>query len=262
MGKRLAGFVCVSSKMHPLNVYMRLCRILSSRAARSTRTVGEVTRPLAVLRAAAQNPDLQQKLTAVKESAAKNKQALSQYTWQEKQTTTIKGDVKGQKLFQVRLGPDGKPQKTEVMGMPQSEGGGRGPERPHKREESRRVQRIRPADCSPRSVLRAARPARLQQAFQQGNVMLGPAGGPGIVKMVIKNYVKPNDQVTLVFNQQEKAIQSMQIQSYLSDPKDEVTIAAQYSKLPDGTNHVSTMQINGVSKALTVTSQNSNYQKM
>jgi hypothetical protein len=31
--------------------------------------------------------------------------------------------------------------------------------------------------------------------------------------------------------------------------------------LPDGTNHVSTMQINGVSKELTVTSRNSNYQK-
>jgi hypothetical protein len=32
--------------------------------------------------------------------------------------------------------------------------------------------------------------------------------------------------------------------------------------LPDGTNHVSTMQINGVSKNLLVTTQNSNYQKM
>jgi hypothetical protein len=74
--------------------------------------------------------------------------------------------------------------------------------------------------------------------------------------------VKPNDQVTLVFNQQAKAIQSVQIQSYLSDPKDAVTIAQQFSQLPDGTNHVSTSQINGVSKELTVTSQNSNYQKL
>ena len=82
--------------------------------------------PLAALRAVAQNPDLQQKLAAVKESAAKNKQALAQYTWQEQQTTAIKGDVKGEKLFQVRLGPDGKPQKTETMGTPQSSGGGRG----------------------------------------------------------------------------------------------------------------------------------------
>ena len=91
--------------------------------------------------------------------------------------------------------------------------------------------------------------------------MLGSGGAPGQVKMVIKNYVKPNDQVTLIFNQQAKAIEGMQIQSYLSDPKDAVTIAAQYAQLPDGTNHVSTMQINGVSKQLQVTTQNSDFHK-
>jgi hypothetical protein len=91
--------------------------------------------------------------------------------------------------------------------------------------------------------------------------MLGSGGAPGEVKMVISNYVKPNDKVTLTFNQQAKAIQGMQIQSYLADPKDAVTIAAQYSQLPDGTNHVSTMQINGVSKSLQITTQNSDYHK-
>jgi len=39
-----------------------------------------------------------------------------------------------------------------------------------------------------------------------------------------------------------------------------VTIAAQFAKLPDGTNHVTGTQINGVSKQLTVVTQNSNYQ--
>jgi len=41
-----------------------------------------------------------------------------------------------------------------------------------------------------------------------------------------------------------------------------VTIGVQFSKLPDGTNHVSTSNIDGVSKQLTVAVQNSNYQKM
>jgi len=34
-----------------------------------------------------------------------------------------------------------------------------------------------------------------------------------------------------LFNQQAKAIQSLQIQSYLTDPKDAVTIAAQFSQV-------------------------------
>ena len=34
----------------------------------------------------------------------------------------------------------------------------------------------------------------------------------------IKNYIKPNDLVTLVFNKQTKAIQSIRVASYLDDP--------------------------------------------
>lgn len=216
--------------------------------------------PLAAPRAVAQNPDLQQKLAAVKESAAKNKQMLAQYTWQEKQSTAVKGDVKSEKLFQVRLGPDGKPQKTEVVGTPQSSSG-RGL-KGHIKEKKQEEFKEYGQQIAVLAQQYAPDPERLQQAFQQGNLMLGSGGAPGEVKMVIKNYVKPNDQVTLVFNQQAKAIQSVQIQSYLSDPKDAVTIAQQFSQLPDGTNHVSTSQINGASKELTVTSQNSNYQKL
>jgi hypothetical protein len=91
--------------------------------------------------------------------------------------------------------------------------------------------------------------------------MLGSGGAPGEVKMVITNYIKPNDKVTLIFNQQAKAIQSLDIATYLNDPKDAVTIGAQFSQLPDGTNHVATMEVNGVSKHLLVTTRNSNYQK-
>ncbi|MGC2546142.1 MAG: hypothetical protein WA426_09885, partial [Silvibacterium sp.] len=72
--------------------------------------------------------------------------------------------------------------------------------------------------------------------------------------------IKPNDSVTLVFNRQQKAIQSVRVATYLDDPSDAVTIAAQFAKLPNGINHVSSTQINGVSKQLTVVTQNSNYQ--
>jgi hypothetical protein len=80
--------------------------------------------------------------------------------------------------------------------------------------------------------------------------------------MVIKNYIKPNDEVTLIFNQKTKAIQSLQVASYLKDPKDAVEISAQFAQLPDATNHVANMMINGVSKKITVAVQNSDYQKL
>ena len=175
----------------------------------------------------------------------------------------MKGNVKDTKMFQVHLGPDGKPQKVEMENMPQSSGPHGGPlmrhvEKKKKGEYEEYGEEIRTLA----QQYAQPDPERLQQAFQQGNLMLGSGGAPGEVKMVITNYVKPNDKVMLFFNREAKAIQSLQIQSYLNDPNDRVTISAQYAQLPDGTNHMSAMQINGVSKYLRVTTQNSNYQKM
>jgi hypothetical protein len=97
------------------------------------------------------------------------------------------------------------------------------------------------------------------QAKQQGGISLQP--GMGAVSLVIKNYVKPGDSVTMTINEQTHSPQSLQVSSYLDDPKDAVTISAQFGQLPDGTNHVATTQIDGVSKQLTISTQNSNYQR-
>lgn len=219
---------------------------------------------LATQLAGAQDPEMQQKLAAVKQAAAKNKQSLAQYAWTEKQTISLKGEVKKQTAYEVRLGPDGQPQKTEVAAMPQSSGGGReGRVKEHVKEKKKEeFEEYGQQLAALAHQYAQPDPQRLQQAAQQGNLTLGSAGAPGEIRMVIKNYIKPNDNVTLVFNQQTKAIQNVQVASYLKDPKDAVEISIQFAQLPDGTNHVSNMMVNGKSKKLTVAVQNSNYQKL
>lgn len=214
------------------------------------------------LGAMAQNPELQERLAEVKQSAAANKQSLAHYMWREQQTISIKGEVKKEQLYEVQIGPDGKPQKTELESSA-SGGGGGGPLKKHivkkKKEEfedyAHEIAALAQSYTHPD-------PERLQQAFQQGNVALSSAGAPGEVKLTITNYIKPNDSVVLIFNREVKAIQSLKISSYLQDPKDAVTIAAQFSKLPDGTNHVSSTTVNGESKQLMVQAVNSDYQKI
>ena len=98
------------------------------------------------------------------------------------------------------------------------------------------------------------------QAKQAGNISIQP--GSGTVSLVIKNYVKQGDSVTMTVSEQTHSPVSVQVNSYLNDPKDAVTISAQFAQLPDGTNHVATTTINGVSKQLGINEQNSNYQKM
>lgn len=230
-----------------------------------TWSMGFVILSLSIPEVRAQNQQLQERLAEVKQAAARNKQALAQYTWEEQQTVSIKGDVKKQQLFQVRLGSDGKPQKTEITASQQgSPGGGRrfglrGRIIEKKKEEfedyAHKVAALAQSYTQPE-------PGRLQELFQQGNLTLGAAGMPGEIQIVIHNYLKPGDTVTLVFSRSQKALRAMEISSYLSDPGDAVNISAQFVQVPGGPNHVSSMQIEGVRKQLTVNIQNSNYQRI
>ena len=87
-------------------------------------------------------------------------------------------------------------------------------------------------------------PDRLQQAYSQGNVSVRPDGADGTINLVIQNYIKPGDSVTLTISKETHGPVSAKVSSYLDDQSDVVTITAQFSRLPDGTNHVSSMEIN------------------
>jgi hypothetical protein len=210
----------------------------------------------------AQNPALQEKLTAIKESSAANKQALAHYTWLEQQKFSLKGDVKKSQQFQVQIGPDGQQQKTELNAQPapQPSGGRLRQYIVEKKTDEFEAYGQQIAALGKQYAQLDAQ--ALQQAYQQGNVSIQPDGAEGTVSPIIKSYLKPNDSVTLVFDQQQKAIQSVQVASYLTAPSDAVTIAVQFAKLPDGTNHVATTQVDGVSKQLGVMTQNSMYQPL
>ena len=226
-----------------LSVVMAICAILST-----------------IPKALAQNPELQQKLADIKQSSAANKQALAHYTWLEQQTTSLKGEVKKTQQFQVRIGPDGQQQKTELNPQAPAEPSGGRIKRHIVEKKTEEFQDYGQQIAALGKQYSQPDPQALQQAYQQGNISMQPNGAAGTVSLIIKSYLKPNDSVTLVFNQQQKAIQSIQVASYLTDPSDAVTIAVQFAKLADGTNHVATNQVNGVSKQLGVLIQNSAYQ--
>jgi hypothetical protein len=213
---------------------------------------------------AAQSPELQQKVAEIKEAIVANKQALSQYTWVEQQTISLKGEQKKQEHFQVKLGADGKPEKTSLdpQAAPAAPSGGRLKQHvvEKKKEEYKDyadqiralIQQYLPPDKE-----------KIEAARQSGNISLGTAaGGPGQYQLVISNYIKQGDKMTLVFDRAQKGIVHLSIASYLDDPNDAVTVDAEFSRIPGGPNHVSAETINGVSKQLTIAVQNSNYQKL
>jgi hypothetical protein len=208
----------------------------------------------------AQNPELQQQVSDVQSSMAKNKQALASYSWNEQVTISLKGEQKKQEHFQVRLGPDLKPQKTSLDPPPDPPSGGRlkrhvvAKKTEEYQQYADQMKTLAQQYVPPSGTL-------LQQAFAQGNITIGPAAGaPNELQLIVHNYLKQGDSMTLVFDKAQKELLRVQIASYMDDPKDAMNLTVQFSRLPDGTNHVSNLVIDGVSKQLNIAIQNANYQ--
>ena len=211
----------------------------------------------------AQEGGLQQQVGQFKESMAKNKQALAQYTWVETVTISLKGEEKKQQHYQVQTGPDGKPQKTSLDSAPaaQPESSGRGGRVKQRVVEKKKEEYEDYAEQMKALAQQYVPPDKdlIQAAYAKGNISMEP--GPGGVKLVIHNYVKPGDSLTLTINKEQKQLQSIQIASYMDGPSDGMNLTVRFDRLPDGTNHVSSTTVEGVSKQLTVATQNGNYQK-
>jgi hypothetical protein len=212
--------------------------------------------------ASADNSQLQQAMAGVRHVIVANRQSLSHYTWLEQQTVIVKGEVKKEQLYQVHLGADGTPQRVLMSSSPAP----RTPVGPVRRSIVQNMtaeyeQYAQQIVALGRSYAQSD-PQLLQQAYQRGHVAYGPTELPGEVRLIIASYIKPGDSVVIVFNRPQRALVSINISSYLSDPTDAVGISAQFGKLADGTNHVSVLVVNGVSKQLTIDVQNSNYTRL
>ena len=103
-------------------------------------------------------------------------------------------------------------------------------------------------------------PQKMQAAFQAGKVSLNPVSGA--VNLVFADYAQPGDKMTLTFNPATKKITSLNINTYMGEEKDAVTLKVQMATLPDGTSYEQQTVLNATAKQLVVTTTNSNYQKL
>jgi len=160
----------------------------------------------------------------------------------------------------VRLGPDLKPQKTSLDPPPDAPSGGR----LKRHVVAKKTEEYKEYADQMRALAQQYVPPdgnSLQQAYSQGNISLGEvAGAPNQIQLIIHNYLKPGDSMTLIFDKTQKELLGVQIASYMDDPKDAMNLTVQFSRLPDGTNHISNLVIDGVSKQLNIAIQNANYQ--
>jgi hypothetical protein len=206
-----------------------------------------------------QNSELQQRLAAVKQAAAENKQKLRQYQWIETTQLTLKGDAKPPTRNSCVYGPDGKVQKTAIGPPPEEPSGGRLKQKIIAKKKAEMKEYMQDVKAV-LSMYVPPDPQKMQAAYKADKVSLNPV--PGAVSLIFTDYAQPNDKMTLTFNTATKKIVGFNIDTYMGKEKDVVTLQVQMSSLPDGTNYESKTVLNATAKQLVVTTTNSNYQKL
>ena len=207
----------------------------------------------------AQMAELQQKFANVKMAVAQNKRRLLQYKWIETTQLTLKGDAKPPSQSMCQYGPDGQVQKITISAPPPPPSGGR----LKQKIVAKKKAEIQDYMGDVKSLLAfyvPPDPQRMQLAYAAGKLSLNPAGN--ILNFVFRDYAQPGDQMTLTFNPATHAVVSLNVNTYMGDSKDAVTLDIQTANLPDGTNYVWQTVLNAKAKQLVVTTTNSNYQKL
>jgi hypothetical protein len=209
------------------------------------------------------NPETMQKLAVLKESAAANKQRLHQYTWVETQQVTLKGEAKHPQTFECQYGPDGRVQKVPMGAPPpeqQRQRGGMLRQRIVEKKTNEMKDYMQQVEAII-SLYVPPDPQRMQRAFQSGNVSLNKTMGSETAQLVFKNYAQPGDQMSVAVDAASKKVKTIDVNTYLDDPKDVVTLAVQFATLPDGTNYAQQTVLHATAKQIQVTTSNSNYAK-
>ncbi len=193
----------------------------------------------AALNVTAQQP-AQERLAAVRQSIARNQARLKQYQWTESTEISVKGKVKSMAQNECHFGPNGLV-RTPIGG------------RPADAKPDDRIDRLG-------SLLRRylpLQPDTMRAAFQAGKANLDPASGV----IEFRDYAKPGDKAALAFDPAARRIRSFDVTTYLDDPADRVTLTAQFSTLPDGTNFLEQYVLDASGKQIRIKTVNFGHHK-
>jgi hypothetical protein len=204
--------------------------------------------------------DVQQKLAAAKEAAAKNQQTLRSYSWLEKTELFYKGDLKSTKVEACQYGLDGKLQKAPVVEPPPPE---------QKRGIKGKIAANKTADMkeeleSSTALVRQyvpPDPAMMQAVANAGTASIAQAG-PEALKLTFPGYVKAGDALSLTFEKAIKTLRQIDVTTWLDDEKNTVTLKVAMLALPDGTSYPGQITLSIPKSNIEVRITKTNYQKL
>jgi hypothetical protein len=209
--------------------------------------------------ASAQESAPPDRIEMVKQSFATSKTVLRTYEWLQTVALTVSGEQKVKQQYSCYYGAEGKLTKVPVAAdaVEEKKRGLRGKAADKKKAELEAslkgamalLDQYTPVD-----------PARIDAAKAAGNVSVSVPDQAGGLRVTIKDYLKPGDQVEVAVDGTSNKLKGVLISSFLEDKSPFVAKVA-YSPLNDGTLYPASAVLEMKAQELSVNVQNSGYKK-
>ncbi len=173
-------------------------------------------------------------------SMAMNAKQVTQYEWKQRVTVIRRGNPSEPMIDQVRFDSTGQMQRTTISAPPQKQMGGiRGRVAAGVKENVKDIMELAGSYNKPQQMMEAVKKAQISQ----------PAGA-GTVRLQASALIKPTDSMTMLVNSTTHLATHVDIRTdYQGGP---MTIAQDYSPLPDGPNVMKTMKVSVPQKDIVV----------
>ena len=203
-------------------------------------------------------------VAALKQTMQQGMALARKYEWVESTTISLKGEEKSKKQNRCYYGADGKVQKVSLdqpAAPAQAKGGGgrRGGKLKEQVVEKKKDEMKDYMEKAAALIHQYVPPSpqQIQAAKDAGRIAVNPQSGK--VQIVISQYLKPGDSLTIDFDPVANRLLGLGVASYPDTPSDVVTLAVQMSSLPDGALYAGQTTLDAKAKNVQVVIRNSGH---
>jgi len=224
---------------------------------------------LPVARVVAQAPPTpDQMVAALKQNLAESQKQLRQYEWVETTAISLKGEEKSRKQQRVYYGADGKLTKLPLgeppAAAPAPSGGRRGGGKVKQQVVENKKNDMQEYMEKAAALIQQyvpPNPAQIQKAKDAGHMQMQPQPD-GKLRVEFRNYVQPNDQMSIDVDAKAALLSGLSVATYLEKPEDAVTLNVRFATLADGTSYTAQTTLDAKAKNIRVVIENSGHRPL
>ena len=167
-----------------------------------------------------------------------NAKRMTQYEWKQRVTVIRRGNPSEPIISQVRFDSTGQMQRTTISAPPQKQTGGlRGRMAANVKENVKDIMELAGSYNKPQQMMEAVKKAQISQT-------------PGAVRLQSSGLIKPQDSMVMLLDPSTHLATHVDIKTdYEGGP---MTIAQDYSPIPDGPNMMKSMRVSAPEKGIVV----------